>query len=291
MNAPQDLVLYQETCFQVRALAGPILGIVCTPNRSAQKATLTVIMVAGQPHTRVGPHRMFVEFARHLAEEGIRSLRFDCSGWGDSQGPTRTFEESRFDIVTVVQSVLREDPDQQVVIVGLCDGATATLLSLPLLKADHRKVLATILINPWIDQEQFEATPDRPSNEVFVRLKSKEFWGRLLGRNSQKNGASGGASQSSKLVRQGAEKRASDLSLIHAIVGSNTTLLAVLSSLDLSAQIFSKWIDHDERLGQKFLKENIFRHPRADHTFSDEADWREVCQWISQRLNQLETAR
>lgn len=291
LNAPQDHILYQETCFQVRALAGQLLGIVCTPNRSTQKARLTVIIVAGQPQTRVGPHRMFVELARHLAEEGIRSLRFDCSGWGDSLGPTRTFEESRFDIVTVVQSVLREDPDQQVVIVGLGDGATASLMSLPLLKADHRKVLAMILVNPWIDQAQFEAKLDRPSKENLLKLKSKAFWSRLLGRNSQGGSTPGGASQSSRLVRQLAETRASDLSLINAILGSNTSFLAVLSSVDLSAQIFSKWIDHDDRLRQKFSQENVFNHPRADHTFSNEADWREVCEWMSQRLNQIGSAR
>jgi uncharacterized protein len=289
LSATQDL--YQETGFQVRAVAGPLLGVVCSPNRPLQKSSLFVIIVAGQPQTRVGPHRMFVELARHLAEEGIRSLRFDCSGWGDSPGPTRSFEESRFDIVTVVQSVLREDPDQQVVIVGLCDGATAALLSLPLLKADHRKVIAMILINPWIDQEQFEAAAESPPNDYSEQLKSTRFWGKLLGRGSQGGSTSALALQSSKGGRQISGKRASDLSLTNAIQGSNTKFLAVLSSQDLSAKIFSKWLDQDEKLKQSFSTENTLMHPRADHTFSDGAHWREACHWISQRLNQIVTAR
>lgn len=291
LNAPQDLVLYQETCFQVRALAGPLLGIFCSPNRATQKPSLTVIIVPGQPQTRVGPHRMFVELARHLAEDGIRSLRFDCSGWGDSLGPTRAYEESRFDILEVVQSVLRDDPDQQIVIAGLCDGATASLLSLPLLKADHRRVLAMILINPWIDQSQFEATTDKTSKRYFGRLKSKEFLGKLLSRGSPSDKPVGRTLQSSKYALQIAQENSSGLSLINAISGSTTTFLAVLSSLDLSAQVFSKWIGHDERLQESFSPENTFRHPRADHTFSDEADWREVCQWLSQRITQMMLAR
>ncbi len=291
MNSTQNLILYRETCFQVRALAGPLLGIDCSPARSDPKPLLTVVIVAGQPHTRVGPHRMFVELARHLAEEGIRSLRFDCSGWGDSLGPARSFEESRFDIVTVVQSVLREDPDQQVVIIGLCDGATVSLLSLPLLKADHRRVLAMILINPWIDQGQFQVKPDRPSNVYLARLKSKEFWRTLLNRSAQIDGASRQTLQASKDGRKIIQERGSGLSLINAIEGSGTTFLTVLSSLHLSAQVFSKWIAHDERLRQSFCAENTFRHPRADHSFSDESDWREACQWMSQRLNQLVSDR
>jgi uncharacterized protein len=289
MSATQ--YLYRETGFQIRALAGPLLGVVCSPNRPLQKSSLFVIIVAGQPQTRVGPHRMFVELARHLAEEGIKSLRFDCSGWGDSPGPTRSFEESRFDIVTVVQAVLREDPDQQVVLVGLCDGATAALLSLPLLKADHRKVLAMILINPWIDQEQFETTAQSPLNDHGERLNSKRFWGKLLGRGSQGSSTSALSLRSSKYGLPISRERASDLSLTHAIQGSNTKFLAVLSSQDLSAKIFSKWIDQNEKLKQSFSTENTFRHPRADHTFSDGSDWREVCHWISQRLNQIVTAR
>jgi hypothetical protein len=78
--------------------------------------------------------------------------------------------------------------------------------------------------------------------------------------------------------------------LISAMQGSSTTFFAVLSSNDLTAQTFKKWMLHVSLWTTFFKSENILEHPHADHTFSHEADWHEVCLWIGQRLKQI-TAR
>jgi uncharacterized protein len=278
---------YYESIFQVRGHSGPLLGVHCRPSIVKVSST-TVLIVPGQPQTRVGAHRMFVELARDLAERGIKSLRFDCSGWGDSIGPARAFEESRFDIVTVVQTLLLKEPNERIVILGLCDGATAAMLSLPLLKADQRKILAVVLINPWTDQKQFQAKA-RLSDYYLQRLKSRSFWKRLLSGNIQVGTAVSGALQSVKESQQSQGSDESQLTsrLIEAAQTMKTQLLVVLSLQDFTAQTFSRWMDHDERLKKRFAPENVFRHPTADHTFSNEDDWQSACQWIGQRINEI----
>jgi uncharacterized protein len=279
---------YVETSFNAQSPAGPLLGVHCAPlNPQAIKA-LTVVIVAGQPQTRVGAHRMFVELARHLAMCGINSIRFDCSGWGDSLGPVRRFEESQFDILTVVQAIKGKKPSESIALLGLCDGASAAWLSLPLLRADHRDLLALILINPWTDQKQFEAKA-KISNYYIGRLTSKEFWGKLFRGRVKVSGALSEAIQSIKESQQTGAESIENLGtqLLKALDASPSALLLVLSEVDLTAQTFSAWMDHEERLRQSFPENNVLRHPAADHTFSDEDHWSEVCEWISRRLRAL----
>jgi uncharacterized protein len=234
---------------------------------------------------------MFVELARYFAQEGIHSLRFDCSGRGDSLGPVRALEESRFDIVSVVQSLLRQNPDQHIALLGFGDSGMASILSLPLLKADQRKILATVLINPWTDPIDFEAKA-KLSDYYVQRLKSKEFWGKLLSGRVQVASAIGEVLQSSKEASLASAPNENHLRarLLQAIEAADTTLLAVLATNDPMAQLFSTWRDNEITLRSKISEANILRDSGADHTFSNESDWLEVCRWISQRLNLLKTA-
>ena len=57
-----------------------------------------VLIVVGGPQYRVGSHRQFALLARHLAEHGVPTLRFDYRGMGDSDGEVRTFEGVGADI-------------------------------------------------------------------------------------------------------------------------------------------------------------------------------------------------
>ena len=52
-----------------------------------------VLVIVGGPQYRVGSHRQYVQLSRHLAEQGIASMRFDVRGMGDSPGVQRSFEE------------------------------------------------------------------------------------------------------------------------------------------------------------------------------------------------------
>jgi pimeloyl-ACP methyl ester carboxylesterase len=82
---------------------------------------------------RLGPARLWVDLARQWAASGIRSVRFDLSGLGDS--PTRQADQPRFvtrapesfdDVIDVCRAVSPDDPSN-VVLFGLCASAYQAL--------------------------------------------------------------------------------------------------------------------------------------------------------------------
>jgi pimeloyl-ACP methyl ester carboxylesterase len=103
-----------------------LFGIVTEPCDGFGDAPLVVLLnVANEDHT--GPSRLWVELSRRWAAKGLRCVRFDLSGLGDS--PARTDEASRsiyerswLDDTVAVANELATTPSN-VVLVGLCSGA------------------------------------------------------------------------------------------------------------------------------------------------------------------------
>jgi dienelactone hydrolase len=104
-----------------------LIGVLTEPDRVAARpdTPIAVILNAGLLH-RVGPHRMSVALARRLADRGIRSLRFDLGGRGDSESSDRPgSDEERViaDIVDAMDDVERRCRVHHFVVFGLCAGA------------------------------------------------------------------------------------------------------------------------------------------------------------------------
>ena len=132
----------------VRIGAENLFGIV-TEIEDAKVSPMPAVLLlnAGRlPHS--GPGRLWVEMARSWAAEGVRVLRFDLGGLGDS--PTRQGHqpdvsypaEAIEDVVDAARFIAPENP-VDVVLVGLCSGGYHALEGSLLLKS--RRVW---LINP-----------------------------------------------------------------------------------------------------------------------------------------------
>ncbi len=115
-----------ELPVDVDAHAG-LFGIMTRPAQ-ASSDTAFIFLNSGLLH-RIGPFRLYVDIARHIAELGFPSIRLDQSGKGDSDAlPGMPPSEAKIANVTAATALLeREAGAARFVVGGLCSGADDAL--------------------------------------------------------------------------------------------------------------------------------------------------------------------
>lgn len=169
-------VPYLETASVFDCQGEQLVGVLTRPAVAPPIDKPGVVVVVGGPQYRVGAHRQFVELARALAADGHAVLRFDVRGMGDSSGALHDFLQIDDDIAAAIDTLCREAGVRQVVLWGLCDGASAALLYCQK-KADPR-VAGLALANPWVrSQESLAAT--HVKHYYLRRVLDGSFWRKL----------------------------------------------------------------------------------------------------------------
>lgn len=248
-----------------------------------------VVVVAGGPQYRIGSHRQFVHLARGLAACGIPCLRFDARGMGDSDGVPLGFESQDDDIACAVTALIVHAPAvEEVLLFGLCDGASAALLYAH--RQRDARVGGLVLMNPWV---RSDVTHSRTQVKHYYagRLASLAFWRKLL-----RGGVSIGAPvellqsvwrarSSGRAARGAPEDTFVDL-MARGWMSHQGLLLALLSEHDLTAREFEEAVATLPRWQGAWQRSGVTRHPLpgADHTLSrpgnKEAAITAVCGWI-----------
>lgn len=128
---------------------GSLVGVTTDPRGAADSGRPPVVFLnAGIIH-RVGANRIYVRLARALARQGVRCLRFDLSGVGDSELPPQATDIPLPDLVRAdiadALSFLEEGGDGGFVLAGLCSGADNAL---DVMSRDER-VVGAILMDPF----------------------------------------------------------------------------------------------------------------------------------------------
>ncbi|MDP3085873.1 MAG: hydrolase 1, exosortase A system-associated [Rubrivivax sp.] len=160
-------------CFECQGES--LVGILTAPQAARDTA---VIVVVGGPQYRAGSHRQFTLLARRLAAEGWPVLRFDYRGMGDSGGGARDFERVDDDIEAAIGACMAALPGlRQVVLWGLCDGASAALLHVG--ARPQARVAGLCLLNPWLRSEASLART-HVKHYYLDRLRQPDFWRKLL---------------------------------------------------------------------------------------------------------------
>lgn len=304
---------WRESAVVLDGSQGPLVGILTFPDAAPRAALL---IVAGQPQTRVGAHRMFTDLARGLAARGVASLRFDVGGWGDSPGEAREFERSDEDIA-VAAAALRQavPPGTRLWLWGLCDGASAAVLALPALRRAGIAPDAICLVNPWVRSDASYAEA-MVRTYYAKRLFEPAFWGRLLtgkvplgnllapvrhllsrGRRGAAAGSPGApgdaaapsappAASSPSTAAAAPAPAGPDLPalLLAQLLAYRGAVYTVLSGNDLTAGETDALMNRDKRWRKRLdRRDALLRVPGADHTCSDPAHWHTVCEWVARK--------
>jgi uncharacterized protein len=263
----------------------PLIGILSRAERSAGRG---VLIVVGGPQYRAGSHRQFTLLARHLAERGVPTMRFDYRGMGDSGGEVRTFERVGTDIRCAIDRFFESVPGlNDVVIWGLCDAASAALFYAP----HDARVSGLILLNPWVRTQQGLARVHL-RHYYIQRLFQASLWRKLARGDFRFREA---AAALREAVADAAPKTLSPGAAEPAALGEpplpdrmedalrrfRGKVLLILSGNDLTAQEFKNVVAGSRRWQRLLASDSVTRYelPEANHTFA-RRDWRDqVARW------------
>jgi exosortase A-associated hydrolase 1 len=251
-------------------------------------ASRGVLIVVGGPQYRVGSHRQFTLLARHLAERGVPTLRFDYRGMGDSEGEVRTFEHVGADIRCAIDQFFAGVRGlREVVIWGLCDAASAALFY----AHQDVRVSGLVLVNPWVRTQ--EGVARAHLRHYYVRRLSQASLWQKVARGEFNVRAAAGALGRFVLDAIG-HRRSVDA--IDEPSASGTPLpdrmeeglrkfhgrvLFILSGNDLTAQEFKDAVARSRGWRRLLAGDRVTRHDlrAANHTFA-RRDWRDqVARW------------
>ena len=275
-----------------RAFAFPcggetLVGVLHLPAQS-QPPSRGVVVVVGGPQYRAGSHRQFTLLARSLAAAGTPVLRFDYRGMGDSGGPVRAFDDVNEDLRAAIDRFFVEVPGlREVVLWGLCDGASAAALYAP----QDARVTGVVLLNPWVRTEQGAA---RATLKHYYgdRLRDPALWRKVAGGRFDLSGSLRsmlGVVRSALAPAPREEKAACGASLperLHAsLAGFPGRILVLLAGADLTAQEFSDTAQAPQwRALLDAPRAECRTLAQADHTFS-RRDWHDqVVGWTVEWL-------
>jgi exosortase A-associated hydrolase 1 len=260
-------------------------------HRPEQPATRGVLMVTGGPQYRAGSHRQFVLLGRHMAAHGTAVMRFDYRGMGDSEGDALPFEQIDDDLQAAIRAFFATLPSlRELVLWGLCDGATAAALY----AAGDKRITGLVLLNPWVRTEAGAAQATL-RHYYWQRLISAAFWRKLASGAVDAGAAIAAlrrtAAAAKQIPRAGADAGgvgAGNLParLHRALARFPGRILIILSGADLGAREFSALSDHHPHWAQLMADRRITRADIADanHTFSRKV-WRDrvadlTVEWI-----------
>lgn len=268
-----------------------LLGVMARPGIGSFTGT-GIVVVAGGAQSRVGANRRFVDLARALAVAGHAVLRFDQRGLGDSDGDPCGFESASDDITAAAQALREACPTlRKVVLLGLCDGASASVLALARLKPELRPS-ALVLINPWVHSPVLAAQA-RVQHHYRRRLADPQWWKRLV------SGQVRPAAWFAGLAALWRSRRAAPaLDFVERMNAHLQTfegaVLVVLSGRDQTAQEFDQLLATHPRWTGLASRPNwhTVRHADADHTHTGEAAghhlMNDVIEWL--RVQPCETS-
>lgn len=259
---------FEQRALRFQCRGDWLYGVATVPGRPRTRG---VIIVVGGPQYRAGSHRQFALLARDLAARGTPVLRFDYRGMGDSQGDPRSFDDIDDDLRAAIDHFTGADYGVgEVVLWGLCDGASAALFYAP----QDARVTGVVLANPWARSTDGIAKTTL-KHYYRRRLLDPAFWkkiiegrfnaGKALGSFARLLGAATAAPAASSDCRAPLRER-----MRAGLAQFRGKVLLLTSGVDLTAQEFLDMEKSSSEWKSLLARPQVSRQtlPDADHTFS-----------------------
>ena len=161
----------REQAVRFQAAGQALAGNLTLPDRGHG---LGLVFVHGWSGVRGGPHSILTSTARHLAEQGFPSVRFDLSGRGESQGNglDACLPTMADDLVAATRLCRERAGVDKVVIFGMCSGGTVAIGTLPRLPDAAGLVLLSVY--PFSDGDSFGRDMHRTLH--FAKVYWHKLW-------------------------------------------------------------------------------------------------------------------
>lgn len=245
-----------------------LFGVLHLPEHPLRRG---VLIITGGPQYRVGSHRQFVLLARHLADKGLATMRFDYRGMGDSEGEARDFDSAGEDIAAAVAHFFSTVPAlRELVLLGLCDGASAAAFY----AERDKRICGLVLLNPWVRTDQGIARATL-RHYYWARLREPAFWRKLACGAVRLGRVLGGLAEVAASARRGQDGADLPQRLFRALSRFRGRILIILSGADLTAREFAALERRHAHWRALLSGARVHRTvlPQANHTFA-RADWR-----------------
>lgn len=125
-----------------------LVGVLCEPQGGLRPECPVVVCANVGLNHRVGPNRVWVELARRLAQAGYATLRFDLSGFGDSEPRRDTrsdVERAALDLREALDFLAQRKGARRFVLVANCSGTD----SQHVVALEDARVVGTVTIDGY----------------------------------------------------------------------------------------------------------------------------------------------
>lgn len=275
-----------------------LFGILTEPLEGRPDLPWMVILNGGAAY-HIGPGRLHVRLARHLAKLGYPCLRVDISGLGDSPADDVSHENDAYaatafrDVALTCDYLKRLQPGRLIVLMGLCSGAYAAFQSA--VQLPHPEVIEGIMLNPltffWREGMSLTTSPtQRLQTWHYYRgiIFDSDNWRQLFSSESE-SGLAGAVQRFFQRMFPRTKKTASPQ--VNRDTGSDyghpetENLSADLARVAGSARKLSMFVSEGDpgrfllmhqakRKATQLIRKGVlkcFTIKEADHTFSTEA--------------------
>ncbi len=115
----------RESAISVPQQFGRAYGILSEPDEEGENdAPFCALFLNAGAVRNIGPNRLWAETARRWAARGVRSLRLDLEGIGESDGTAGRFYQPKFEqqLAVVIDRLQEQGLGDRFLLVGLCSG-------------------------------------------------------------------------------------------------------------------------------------------------------------------------